>query len=162
MTHGIQIGQMARQTGLTVDAIRFYEKQRLLKPARRTEGGFRLFSGQDLQHLKFIRRAQELGFSLSEIRELLVLQGEQVEACSHVREMLRAKLGAVRQKITELRKLERQLAVDLNQCERRLHARDENHDVCPVLKAIAKPERGKTFEGRSSLFRGMSQSQARR
>jgi MerR family mercuric resistance operon transcriptional regulator len=142
MAHGIQIGQVARETGLTVDAIRFYEKQRLLKPAPRTEGGFRLFSRQDLQHIQFIRRAQELGFSLSEIRELLVLKGEQVEGCTHVRDMLTAKLDSVRQKITELRKLENQLAADLKQCERRLHNRGENHDACPVLKAIAEPARG--------------------
>jgi MerR family transcriptional regulator, mercuric resistance operon regulatory protein len=101
-----------------VDAIRFYEKQRLLKPAPRTEGGFRLFSGQDLQHIQFIRRAQELGFSLSEIRDLLVLKGEQ-EACTHVRDMLTAKLDSVRQKIIELRRLESQFAADLKQCERR-------------------------------------------
>ena len=121
MVQGIQIGQVARETGLTVDAIRFYEKQRLLKPALRTEGGFRLFSRQDLQHIQFIRRAQELGFSLSEIRELLVLKGEQVEGCTHVRNMLTAKLDSVRQKIIELRKLENQLAADLKRCERRLH-----------------------------------------
>jgi DNA-binding transcriptional MerR regulator len=143
MAQGIQIGQVARETGLTVDAIRFYEKQRLLKPAPRTEGGFRLFSEQDLQHIQFIRSAQELGFSLNEIRELLALQGEQVEACAYVRDMLTAKLGAVRQKISELRKLERQLAADLKQCERRLLTVDDNHEACPVLKAIAEPSRGK-------------------
>ena len=143
MGQRIHIGQVARETGLSVDAIRFYEKQRLLKPAPRTEGGFRLFSWQDLLHLQFIRRAQELGFSLNEIRELLLLQGEQVEACSHVRDMLTAKLGAVRQKITELRKLESQLAADLRQCERRLRTRVESHDACPVLEAIGEPARGK-------------------
>ncbi len=142
MTQGIQIGQMARETGLTVDTIRFYEKQRLLKPAPRTEGGFRLFSGQDLQHLQFIRRAQELGFSLSEIRELLVLKGEQVKACTQVRDMLTAKLDSVRQKITDLRKLESQIAEGLGQCEGRLHSRGRNHDACAVLKAIAEPARG--------------------
>jgi DNA-binding transcriptional MerR regulator len=139
MPQGIQIGRVAQETGLTVDAIRFYEKQRLLKPAARTEGGFRLFTGQDLQHVRFIRRARKLGFSLSEIRELLVLQGERVEACSHVREMLTAKLGAVRQKIAELRKLERQLAADLRLCERGLQAETKTHEACPVLEAIAKP-----------------------
>jgi DNA-binding transcriptional MerR regulator len=143
MPHGIQIGQVARATGLTVDAIRFYEKQRLLRPALRTEGGFRLFTGQDLQHIQFIRRAQELGFSLSEIRELLALKGGQVEACSHVRDMLTAKLGAVRQKISDLRKLENQLAADLMQCERRLRIRTVNHEACPVLDAIAEPARRK-------------------
>lgn len=138
----IQIGQAARETGLTVDAIRFYEKERLLKPAPRTEGGFRLFRDQDLEHIRFIQRARELGFSLNEIRELLVLQGEQIEACSHVRDMLTAKLGAVRQKITALRKLERHLAADLRQCERRLDTA-ERHEACPVLTAIADPVRGK-------------------
>ena len=113
MTNGIQLGKVARQTGFKVDAIRFYEKQRLIKPASRTGGGFRLFSGQDLQHIQFIRGAQELGFSLSEIRELLVLQREPVEACSHVRDMLTATLSSVRQKITQLRHLERQLTADL-------------------------------------------------
>ena len=139
MTQRIRIGQVARQTGLTVDAIRFYEKQRLLRTAPRTDGGFRLFSGQDLQHIQFIRRAQNLGFSLNEIRELLVLQGGQVEACSHVRDMLTAKLVTVRQKIAELRMLERQLAADMKQCERRLHTSAKRHNACPVLKAIAGP-----------------------
>jgi DNA-binding transcriptional MerR regulator len=143
MPQGIHIGRVARETGLTVDAIRFYEKQRLLKPAARTDGGFRLFTRQDLQHVRFIRRAQKLGFSLNEIRELLVLQRERAEACSHVREMLTAKLGAVRQKIADLRKLERQLAVDLRLCERGLHAGAETHEACPALEAMAKPTRDK-------------------
>jgi DNA-binding transcriptional MerR regulator len=71
----------------------------------------------------------------------MVLKGEQVEACTHVRDMLTAKLDSVRQKITELRKLESQLGVNLKQCERRLHTRGENHDACPVLNAIAATAR---------------------
>jgi MerR family copper efflux transcriptional regulator len=143
MSRGIQIGKLARETGLTVDAIRFYEKQQLLKPAARSEGGFRLFSEQDIERIQFIRRAQQLGFSLGEIRELLLLQGERVEACSHVRDMLASKLGVVRQRILELRKMESQLAADLKRCERRLRACVENHEPCPVLKEIAKPASGK-------------------
>lgn len=139
MQQGIQIGQVARQAGVTVDTIRFYEKQRLLGPSRRTEGGFRLFAPEDLQNIRFIRRAQELGFSLTEIRELIILQGERVEACSHVRDMLTTKLGAVRHKISELRKLERHLVTDLKECERVLQIRSENHKTCPVLGFLAKP-----------------------
>jgi DNA-binding transcriptional MerR regulator len=71
---GIQIGRVSKQTGLSVDAIRFYEKQRLLERPPRTDGGLRLFNGRDIQRIHFIRRAQQLGFSLLEIRELLILQ----------------------------------------------------------------------------------------
>ena len=70
-----------------------------------------------------------------------MLKGEQVEACTHVRDMLTAKLDSVRQKITELRNLEKQLAADLERCERGLNRSGENHDTCPVLKAIAEPAR---------------------
>ena len=79
MPQGLQIGTLALQTGLTVDAIRFYEKSGLLKRPARTEGGFRLFRQEDALDLRFIQEAQELGFSLQEIRELLILRREGVE-----------------------------------------------------------------------------------
>src|SRR5712672_780363 len=103
------IGQVARDTGLSIDTIRFYEKQGLLKRSARTEGGFRLFGSHDIQRLKFVRKAQELGFSLGEIRELLILQEDHVPACAHVKELLDRKLAAVEQKIEELQNLERSL-----------------------------------------------------
>jgi DNA-binding transcriptional MerR regulator len=70
----LQIGDVASQTGLTVDTIRFYERERLLHRAARSSGGFRLFSQSDVADLEFIRNAQELGFSLQEIRDLLTLK----------------------------------------------------------------------------------------
>jgi DNA-binding transcriptional MerR regulator len=134
----MQIGRVSQQTGLSVDAIRFYEKQRLLERPPRTEGGFRLFSADDIQRILFIRRAQQLGFSLPEIRELLILQRNEGEACSHVRDVLRAKVSAVRDKIRELGILEEQLAKSLRKCERKLRAAgDSGHDECPVLHAIS-------------------------
>jgi DNA-binding transcriptional MerR regulator len=141
MSSGIQIGRVSEQTGLSVDAIRFYEKQRLLDRPPRTEGGFRLFSAHDIRRIQFIRRAQHLGFSLPEIRELLVLQRDEGEACSHVRDLLRAKVGRVREKIRELGILEEQLAKSLRKCERKLKAvGNSHHDGCPVLQAISHRE----------------------
>jgi MerR family Zn(II)-responsive transcriptional regulator of zntA len=138
MAPGLQIGRVARETGLTVDAIRFYEKQRLLKRPRRTEGGFRLFTAQDVQHIHFIRRAQQLGFSLNEIRDLLILQTGEVAACSHVRDLLKTKLSSVREKLAELQKLENQLAADLNRCERTARSGERaTNQCCPVLDEIA-------------------------
>lgn len=135
---GLQIGRVSEQTGLSVDAIRFYEKQRLLERPPRTEGGFRLFHAEDIQRILFIRRAQQLGFSLLEIRELLVLQRDDGEACSHVRDLLRAKVGSVHEKIRELGILEQQLTKSLQKCERKLKAvGTSEHDRCPVLQAIS-------------------------
>jgi MerR family Zn(II)-responsive transcriptional regulator of zntA len=134
----MQIGRVSEQTGLSVDAIRFYEKQRLLERPPRTEGGFRMFHAQDIQRILFIRRAQQLGFSLPEIRELLVLQRDEGETCSHVRDLLRAKLGSVHEKIQELGILEQQLTKSLRKFERKLKAAGTtNHDRCPVRQAIS-------------------------
>ncbi len=136
---GIQIGRVSQQTGLSVDAIRFYEKQRLLEHPPRTEGGFRLFNGNDIQRIQFIRRAQQLSFSLPEVRELLVLQRYEGETCSHVRELLRTKVATIRNKIEELSALERQLRKKLRKCERKLRASEDSHQGrCPVLEEIAQ------------------------
>lgn len=136
--NGIQIGRVSEQTGLSVDAIRFYEKQRLLERAPRTEGGFRLFSPHDIERIRFIRRAQQLGFSLPEIRELLILQHDEHEACSHVRLLLTAKIATVRNKLRELRALEVQLEKSLRKCERKRKRFGDSHTACcPVLEEFA-------------------------
>ena len=139
MPEGLQIGALAQQTGLTVDAIRFYEKSGLLKRPPRSEGGFRLFRTEDAQDLKFIRRAQELGFSLQEIRELLILQQDNIEACVHVGELLDQKLADVRGKIVELQKLEGSLEDALRKCKQKLRkARTTHRGCCPVLEDLTR------------------------
>ena len=65
----LQIGEVARRTALTVDAIRFYEKRRLLPKAMRTTGRFRMYTAEDIERIHFIRRMQALGFSLKEIKK---------------------------------------------------------------------------------------------
>src|SRR5258708_16791023 len=109
VSRAARIGEVAEEAGISIDASRFYEKQGLLRRSPRTEGGFRLFGLSDIETLKFVRKAQELGFSLNEIRELLILRSDHVPACSHVKELLDQKLTAVKQKITELQSLERSL-----------------------------------------------------
>ncbi len=137
MPQGIQIGRVAKEIGLTVDAIRFYEKEGLLKSPARSEGRFRLFGPDDVRNLKFIRKAQELGFSLQEIRELLVLQQEEVRSCVHVRDLLEQKLTVVRQKIEDLRMVESNLKGALRRCNRRMkHVGEVPEDSCPVLNEI--------------------------
>src|SRR5580658_3295200 len=135
----LQIGQIAQKTGLSVDAIRFYEKAGLLPRPARTQGGYRLYQEQEVADLEFIQRAQQLGFSLNEIRELFSIQRHPHEVCEHVRDLIAQKLAVVRGKIAELRAMETELAGALRQCRTALRQPAKHRDCCPVLEAIANP-----------------------
>ncbi len=143
MPQNLQIGQVAQQTGLSVDAIRFYEKEKLLPKAVRSPGGFRLYGNHHIEQLHFIQRAQTIGFSLGEIRELILIQGDQVETCSHVRDLIQQKLATVQQKMTELARIEGQLKEALQKCNRQLRKTPALHDRCPVLEIIASSQNTK-------------------
>jgi MerR family transcriptional regulator, copper efflux regulator len=137
-TAAIQIGELARRTTLTVDAIRFYERRHLLPKATRTPGGFRLYSTDDIERLQFIRQMHALGFSLREVGELLGLRTRKIAACESVRELLKHKLEDVRAKLHELQKLESDLTTDLQKCNRELkHRHQHTPSACPVLKEVA-------------------------
>lgn len=137
----MQIGEVATRTGLTVDAIRFYERERLLHAAARSSGGFRLFSLGDVDDLTFIRNAQELGFSLDEIRELLSLKHASHPDCSQVERLLEHKIAIVRGKITALRRLERDLRQAAAECKLNLrHLTNGPAENCPVLAEISHPK----------------------
>lgn len=134
MASGMRIGTLSKRTGLSVDAIRFYERQRLLEHPARTEGGFRLFQVGDVRRIAFIRRAQQLGFSLSETRELLLLQKDRSESCSHVRDLLRSKVRTVREKARQLKNLEIELTTQLRKCQRNLKTAEAcRRKQCPML-----------------------------
>jgi DNA-binding transcriptional MerR regulator len=79
-TAAMQIGELAKRTALTVDAIRFYERRQLLPKAARSTGGFRLYTTDDIERLHFIRQMHELGFSLREIGELIDLRTRKIAA----------------------------------------------------------------------------------
>ncbi len=138
----MQIGQMSEQTGVSVDAIRFYERSGLLAEPVRTEGGFRLYSADDLSTLHFIRSLQMLGFSLSEIRDFLSLRINDLRACSEVRKRLDHKLKDIHAKRVALAKLEDELKAAVMKCNAQLlRARNSKKGRCPVLTVISKSKR---------------------
>ncbi|MGH9662555.1 MAG: heavy metal-responsive transcriptional regulator [Bryobacteraceae bacterium] len=138
MAHALRIGELAHETGLSIDAIRFYEREGLVRHPPRSEGGFRLFGQDDSERLRFIRKAQDLGFSLGEIRELLALRHQNLHACADVRERLARKLAATREKLAELRSLERSLGRALRKCDQELETGGPLHrGNCPMLDEIA-------------------------
>lgn len=142
------IGQVAREIGLSVHGIRFYERKGLVKTPLRSEGRFRIFSDQDVRDLKFIRRGQELGFSLAEIRELLVLRRSSPHACSHVRDLLARALSRVEPKVADMLRLQHELKAALRKCNRDLKRFGTKVEkACPVLQELEQPA-GKRSTGR--------------
>lgn len=140
----LQIGEVASQTGLTVDAIRFYEREKLLHTAARSSGGFRLFSSTDIDDITFIRNAQELGFSLQEIRELLSLKQKSRPNCKQVEQFLEHKIVVVRRKIASLRQLERELQQAVADCQSNLRRVTGGPvEDCPVLNDISHARKRK-------------------
>ena len=128
----MQIGIVAKKIGLTVDAIRFYERNGLLQKPPRTQGGFRRFGENDLETLAFVRRVQGLGFKLSEIRALLSLRHNRLQPCAPVQRRMREKLADVHRKLSDLHKLEHELRLALRSCNRELRLRNAH---CPILTA---------------------------
>src|SRR6202023_360675 len=127
----MQIGIVAKKIGLSVDAIRFYERNGLLPRPPRTQGGFRRYGESDVETLAFIRRVQGLGFKLSEIRGLLNLRGNRLQPCAPVRRRLEDKLVDVQRKLTDLQKLQHDLRLALRSCDKELRKRRAH---CPMLR----------------------------
>ena len=135
----MQIGTIAKKIGLSVDAIRFYERTYLLPRPPRTPGGFRKYDESDVETLGFIRRVQGLGFTLNEVRELLELRRSHLQPCAPVRRRMEQKVGDVRRKLVDLQKLERELRKALRSCNKEMRKRSTH---CPLLTETnqRKPE----------------------
>lgn len=135
----MQIGVVAKRVGLTVDAIRFYERNALLPRAPRTAGGFRRYGDGDIDTLGFIRRVQGLGFTLGEVRDLIRLRHSRMQPCAPVCRRLEQKLTSVRLKLADLQKLEHELRLALHSCKKEMRKRSAH---CPLLRETKrrKPE----------------------
>lgn len=139
MAHSaLRIGELAIECGVSVDTIRYYERRKLLPLAERTSGGFRLYTPGAVERLRFIKQAQEIGFSLDEIGELLTDGGS--TECARVRELLRVKLDELDERISAMREFRRSLIRHLAACERELKRRG-NAAECPVIVEITQASR---------------------
>src|SRR5260370_10715617 len=138
----MQIGAVGKRIGLSVDAIRFYERNALLPRPPRTQGGFRQFDESDVETLGFIRRVQNLGFTLREVRDLLELRQNRLRACAPVRRRLEQKLADTRKKLSDLHKLEHELRLALRSCNKEMRKRSAH---CPILTETnnSEPESAK-------------------
>lgn len=129
------IGELATRAGVTPDALRYYEKLGLLATAPRTAGGFRVYTADALDRLRFIKQAQRQGLTLAEIRELFHVdwRGGR-DQCRDVRALLERKLADLDARLRELRQFRRTLSTYLERCDRTLA---ETPDAaCPVVEDL--------------------------
>jgi len=126
MTH--TISKVAKELNINVETVRFYERRGLIEQPIKPEVGYRHYSSETVNRIRFIKRAQELGFTLEEINNLLSLEDR---PCSQVQGLAEHKLTAVKAKMADLRRLEKALKGLLDQCH---HNDDDRH--CPIINSL--------------------------
>lgn len=127
----LTVGRVARQAGVNLQTVLYYERRRLLSPKRRSEAGYRLYGPEAVQVIRFVKNAQELGFTLDEIAKLLRLRVDRRSRCDSVRRQAQARLEMVSEKIAGLRAMERTLRRLLKTCSAR-----GTTDSCPILESL--------------------------
>ena len=127
---GLLIGDIARLSGVQIETIRYYERIGVAPKPGRTKGGHRTYSSDQLNRFTFIRRSRDLGFSLTEIRTLLdLIDGDQM-TCEEVHGITMQHLSNVRQKLADLRRLERALREMASQCS------NGKVPECPIVDTL--------------------------
>ncbi|HVS26455.1 MAG TPA: MerR family transcriptional regulator [Burkholderiales bacterium] len=127
----LTIGKVADQGGVKVQTIRYYERRGLLPKPARTASGYRMYSDDAIRRLRFIRQAQALGFSLSEIEELLSLRMRPGSTCGDIRQRARQKISMVNKKIDELHRIKGALSKLATACQGKGPTSE-----CPILEAL--------------------------
>jgi Cu(I)-responsive transcriptional regulator len=127
----MNIGQAAKASGVSAKMIRWYEEQGLIPGAARTPSGYRVYRASDLERLRFIRRARDLGFGVKQIGELLALWQDRTRASAVVKRMALAHADALEARIAALREMAdsiRHLAA---------HCHGDDRPDCPILEGIS-------------------------
>lgn len=126
-----RIGEVAKQAGVSVEAIRFYESRALIPEPPRTASGYRQYPEETIQRVRFIQRAKELGFSLKDIHALLTLRKEPSTTCADIKAQALQKIAEMDKKTRDLARIRRALTALVTQC-------DANADLseCPILDAL--------------------------
>ena len=125
----ITIGDVAEAAGVGVETVRYYERRGLISQPARAMGGYRRYGGGHVHRIRFIKRAQDLGFTLEEIESLLKL--EDGTDRRSIRRIASARLEETRRRIADLQRIERALSHLLHECE--THAKSPR---CPIIAAI--------------------------
>lgn len=128
----LTVGELAKRGDVNLETIRYYERRGLMPKPPRSASGYRLFSPESVRRIRFIKRAQELGFSLKEIKELLALQVSADGTSANVRERAEAKIADIEEKIKTLRAMRKALGLLTNAC-----CGQGSVSECPILESFS-------------------------
>ncbi len=127
----IRIGEAASRAGVNIQTLRYYERRGLLPRAARDRGGFRVYTGDVVRLIRFIRRAQDLGFTLQEVGELIQLRSQPRRSVARVRAIATAKLASISEKTRRLQAMQRALESLTDAC-----ACQDSTLECPIIDAL--------------------------
>ena len=125
------IGEVAKLTNVTVETIRYYEKQGLVEIPRRNDSGYRQYPDDTIKRIKFIQHAKEVGFTLNDIKELLELRNDQNKSCSDVKNLADLKIQSIDQKIADLQRIKSALTRMVKKC-----SAETPSSECPLLDEL--------------------------
>ncbi len=134
-SESMTIGQVAAQAEVHVETIRYYQRLKLIAEPARPLGGIRHYDGKTVARLRFIKRAQQLGFTLDEVRSLLTLDDGQ--NCRETRALAEMKLGAIEARMADLRRMQKLLKALIAECNAGKRPR-----ACPIIETLSQPPRG--------------------
>ena len=127
----LTIGKLARAAGVGVETVRFYERKALIANPPRRASGYRQYPADTVARIRFIKKAQQLGFTLRQIKELFALRLDPETSCMEVKQRAESKIADIEQKIVALRTMKAALANLVADCTEQGPARD-----CPILEAF--------------------------
>lgn len=129
--NGLTIGRLARAAGVGVPTVRYYERRALLKKPHRTTGGYREYPPDTARLIRFIKRAQDLGFSLTEIEELIALRDSNGRHRTEVRQLAEVRIRDIDEKLSQLQAMRGALSTLVDSC-----ACGQGKPSCPILEAF--------------------------
>ena len=127
----LTIGKVAKEAGVNIQTLRYYERRGMIQPVSRRDSGYRLYGSDASHRIRFIKRAQELGFTLREISELLKLKVSHRARCGDVKKKAERKLADVEMKMRALKAIEAALKELIRKCRN-----EATTDDCPILRSL--------------------------
>ena len=130
------VTELAKRAGVTPDVVRYYARIGLLKPSRRPDSGYKQFTETDAKRLQFIRRSQRLGFTLSEIAEIIHKSSKGKTPCPMVRDIIQLRIGEIGSQLDELIALHERMKRALKQWKKMPDGVPDGHAICYLIESV--------------------------